>query len=223
MTVSDLPVNPGSSPNSQPGASAPPAYQPVAPSFQPVAAPSSTFGSSAQPPAPPMKKGGSGALKIILIILGVFVFLVVLVVAVIGYGVYKVRQAVHVDKATGAISSSIPGLAMSSEEGMKFTSSELGTDIYPGAEVAKTGNMRMKIGNSSVVSATFLTTDSKDKVVGFYKDKLGSDATSMDFGGNAMLSAKKGDQESITITVSQEANQAGGKTQIHIQHTTVTK
>jgi hypothetical protein len=38
-----------------------------------------------------------------------------------------------------------------------------------------------------------------------------------------MLSAKKGDQESITITVSQEANQAGGKTQIHIQHTTVTK
>jgi hypothetical protein len=167
-----------------------------------------------------MQKGGSSALKIILIILGVFVFLVVLVIAVIGYGVYKVKQSIHVNKDTGAISSSIPGLAMNSDPGMKFTSTELGTDIYPGAEASKSGNLRMNIGGSAVVSATFLTSDSKDKVVDFYKDKLGANSTSMDFGGSSILSEKKSDQDQVSVTISAESE---GKTQIHIQHTTVKK
>jgi hypothetical protein len=190
------------------------------PAFTPVQAPSQTFASAPLPAAPPMQKGGSSALKIILIILGVFVFLVVLVIAVIGYGVYKVKQSIHVNKDTGAISSSIPGLAMNSDPGMKFTSTELGTDIYPGAEASKSGNLRMNIGGSAVVSATFLTSDSKDKVVDFYKDKLGANSTSMDFGGSAILSEKKSDQDQVSVTISAESE---GKTQIHIQHTTVKK
>jgi hypothetical protein len=225
MIVADFPVNPGSEGTPAPltGASAPP-FQPVAPpAFTPVDAPSQTFAATSQPAAPPMKKGGSSALKIILIILAIFAFLVVMVLAVIGYGVYKVRQAIHVNKDTGAITSSIPGLAMNSDPGMKFTPAELGTDIYPSAEPTKSGNMRMNIAGSSVVTATFLTSDSKEKVVDFYKSKLGSDATSMDFGGSAILSEKKSDQDQVTITVSSQDNQSEAKTQIHIQHTTVKK
>jgi hypothetical protein len=168
----------------------------------------------------PAKSGGSSALKIILIIVGVFVFLGVLVVGVIGYGVYKVRKAFHVNNETGAASLSVPGMSMNADPGMKFTSSELGTDIYPGAEPKKSGNMRMSIAGSSVVTAAFLTSDPAEKVVAFYKDRLGSDATSMDFGGTAILTSKKTDHEQVTVTIVQHTNQEDGKTQIQIQHTT---
>jgi hypothetical protein len=210
--VTEIPGNQGT-PENPTGGFTPPPYQPVASGFQPV---------SAQPPPPPANSGG-GAMKIILIILGIFGFLVLLVVCVLAYACHKVRQAYHVDSKTGAASMSIPGMSMSSDSGMTFTATELGIDIYPGAEPSKSGNMRMNIAGSSVVSATFLTSDSKDKVVDFYKGKLSSNSSSMDFGGSAILTMKKSDQDQVSVTITQQANQNDGKTQIHIQHTTVSQ
>jgi hypothetical protein len=220
--VAELPENPGSqgAPAPQSGAPAPPPFQPIAAQYQPVAPP---YAAAPQPVGMPPKSGGSSALKIVLIIVGVLVLLMVMVVAVIGYGVYKVRKAMHVNSTTGAMSVNTPGFAMNADSGMKFTADELGTDIYPGAEPSKSGNLRMNIAGSSIVSATFLTSDAKDKVVDFYKSKLGSDATFMDFGGSAMLTEKKSDQDQITVTIAQQSNQSDGKTQIHIQRTVVTK
>jgi hypothetical protein len=215
--VAELPENPENQ-----GAPAPPPFQPVAAQYQPVAAPYAVAPQPVATPAQPTS-GGSSALKIVLIIVGVLVFLVVMVVAVVGYGVYRVHKAMHVNPTTGAMTVNTPGFAMNSDAGMKFTADELGTEIYPGAEPSKSGNLRMNIAGSSIVSATFLTSDSKDKVVDFYKSKLGSNATSMDFGGNAILSEKKSDQDQITVTIAQPSNQSDGKTQIHIQHTLVTK
>lgn len=219
--MAELPQNPGTqgSPEPQSGAPAPPPFQPVSTQYQPVGAPAAT---PPQPAAAPAKSGGSSAIKIILIVLGIFAFFVLLLVAVLMYGCYKVKQAIHVNRSTGETSLSVPGMSMNADSGMKFTSSELGTDIYPGAEPKKSGNMRMNIAGSSVVSATFLTSDPKEKVVDFYKDKLGSGATSMDFGPSALLTLKKSDHDQVTVTISQEANQSDGKTQIHIQHTTTT-
>jgi len=213
--VSELPQNPGSEGSPElTGASAPP-FQPVAPQYQQVVPPVP----GAPPPAPAPAKSGGGVMKIILIILGIIAFLVLLVVCLLAYACHKVKQSFHVDSKTGETSVSVPGMSMNADAGMKFTSSDLGTDIYPGAEPSKSGNLRMNIAGSSVVTATFLTTDSKEKVVDFYKDKLGSDASTMDFGANAILSVKKGDHENVQITISQEANQFDGKTQIHISHT----
>jgi hypothetical protein len=209
--VAEIPGNPGT-PENPTGGSAPQQYQPVASGFQPV---------SAQPAPPPQKSGG-GAMKIILIILGVFAFLILLVVCMLAYACHKVKQSFHTDSKTGETSMSIPGV-MTADSGMKFTSSELGIDIYPGAEPAKSGNMRMNIAGSSVVSASFVTSDPKEKVVDFYKDKLGSNSSTMDFGESAILTMKKSDQDSVSVTISQQANQNEGKTQIHIQHTTVAK
>jgi hypothetical protein len=158
-------------------------------------------------------------MKIILIILGIIAFLVLLVVCLLAYACHKVKQSFHVDSKTGETSMSVPGMSVNADAGMKFTSSELGIDIYPGAVPGKSGNMRMNIAGNSVVSATFLTSDAKEKVVDFYKGKLGSEASTMDFGSNAILSLKKGDHENVQITISQEANQFDGKTQIHISHT----
>lgn len=220
--MAELPENPGSqgSPAPQSGAPAAPPFQPIAAQYQPVAAP---YAAAPQPVGVLPKSGGSSLLKIVLIIVGVLVLLMVMVVGVIGYGVYKVRKAMHVNSTTGAMTVNTPGFAMNADSGMKFTAEELGTEIYPGAEPSKSGNLRMNIAGSSIVSATFLTSDAKDKVVDFYKSKLGSDSTSMDFGGSAMLSEKKSDQDQITVTIAQQSNQSEGKTQIHIQHTVVTK
>jgi hypothetical protein len=220
--MAETPVNPGNQVSPEPQTAAPAAtYQPVAPAFQPVAAPTQTFGSTQQTVAP-VKQGGSGALKIILIILGVFVVLIMLVVGVVGYGVWKVAHSVRVNSSNGAVSLNGSGLSMNSAPGMTFTAEELGTEIYPGATPAKNGNMRMSIAGNSVVTAVFVTSDPTAKVVDFYKGKLGSDATSMDFGGTALLTVKKGDKEQVTVTVTQQGNQSGG-TRIQIQHTTATQ
>jgi hypothetical protein len=60
-------------------------------------------------------------------------------------------------------------------------------------------------------------------VVDFYKGKLSSNSSSMDFGGSAILTMKKSDQDQVSVTITQQANQNDGKTQIHIQHTTVSQ
>jgi hypothetical protein len=172
-------------------------------------------------PAPAAKpKSGGGALKIILIILGVFAFMFLLVVCVLVYACHRVKQAIQVDSKSGSTSLSIPG--MTAKTGMTFTADELGIDIYPGAEAAKDGNMRMSIAGNTVVTAIFVTPDPTDKVSAFYKSKMASNATSMDFGGTAILTEKKSDKEQVTVTVTQDSSPSGGKTRIQIQHTTAT-
>lgn len=168
------------------------------------------------PPAPPPT---SNALKIILIVVAVFVVLAILVVGAIGYIGWRVSRSIHVNPTTGETTITTPGGTMSANTSEKFTASDLGTDIYPGAQPAK-GGMRMTLPTGLVVAANFLTSDPQDQVVAFYKSKLGSQATSMEFGGNAIVTLKKGNQEQVTVTIAQQANQFDGKTQIHIMHTT---
>ena len=212
--MAELPENPGfPGPPQPPAASAAPPFQPVAPAYQPMSTPGFSGSGTPLPPAP--AKGGSSALKIILIIVGVLVFLVVLAVGVVGYIGYRIAHTMHVDK-NGAVSITTPGGVITSNSDIKFTPDELGTDIYPGAVPAKSGNLRMNLPSGSMISATYLTPDSKDKVMDFYKTRFGSQATSMDFGGTSILSMKKSDHDVISITLMDR----NGKTQIQISHTT---
>jgi hypothetical protein len=205
MTMADSPQYPGSQLPPQPPAGATaPQYQPVPPAYQSMPTP----GLGAPPPA----KSGSSAIKIILIVVGVLVFLVILAVGVVGYIGYRIAHSVHVDK-DGAVSMSTPGGMITSNSNMKFTPDDLGTDIYPGAE---SGNLRMNLPSGSMVSATYLTSDSKDRVMDFYKSRFGSQATSMEFGGTSILSMKKSDHDVVSITLTDR----NGKTQIQISHTT---
>ena len=170
---------------------------------------------SAPPPAAaPPPKSGSSALKIILIILGVFVLLGLLVAAVIGYGVYRVAKSVHTGP-NGQVSINTPGGTFSANTSDTFTENDLGIAIYPGATQGK-GGMRMNIAGKSMVTAIFLTSDSQDQVIAFYKDKIGPNAESISTAGGAQLvtSASNGDAITITITPNSDSNE--GKTQITI-------
>ena len=168
------------------------AYQPVVPAA-PAAVPVAV--------APPAKSGG--ALKIILIIVAIVVGMGIIGASVVIYGLYRVGKAVQ----------------SSASSPQTFSASDLGIDPYPGAEPAAKGGMKMNIAGVSMVTAIYSTSDSKDQVVNYYKDKLGSQADVMESGDSATFSLKRGTNESVVVTVKENSPQANGKTQIVIVHT----
>jgi hypothetical protein len=172
-------------------------------SFQPVPPPV-----GAPPP-----KSGSSALKIILIILAVFVGLGIIVAGMVGYGIYRVAHSIHKD-ANGNITVTTPKGTISANSSETFTESDLGIAIYPGATQGK-GGLRMTIAGKTMVTANFLTPDSPDKVIAFYKDKAGPNAQIMTTAAGGMITMQNG-SKSVTVTVTQSANENNGETQITI-------
>lgn len=178
-------------------------YQPPAsPPFQPAAAPASS---------------GGNAIKIILIVVAIFVGLGVLGAGAVGFIVWRVAHAVHVSGNGNNVTLNTPGGTISANTAENFTASDLGTDIYPGAQAGK-GSMRMNMPTGSMVSAVYVTGDSKDQVVSYYKSKFGNDASVFDSANSAVLTLNKGKQESVMVTVSVNSSENEGKTQIHIVH-----
>jgi hypothetical protein len=201
-------------------ASAPaPAANPApaaAPVFVPVAVPVAA-------PAPVPVKQGTSALKIVLIILAVFVGLGVLGAGAFGIFVWRVAHAVRVAADNGQMAVNLPGGSFSANTTESFSSSDLGTDIYPGASVGK-GSMRMTLPTGTMVSAAYVTSDSKDQVVAYYKNKFGTtNVTSFDSADGSVITYAKSQQESVVVTVTSNPTEYNGKTQIHIVHTTATK
>jgi hypothetical protein len=175
--------------------------------------------STAQQPNPQPPRQGSSAVKIILIIVAVVVCLGIAVVGVVGYGFYRISKAVHKDLTTGKVTIDTPNGPISATTDNKMTEADLGIAIYPGAEQAA-GGAKLNLGGGPMVSANFLTSDPKDKVIAFYKDQLGSSAQVMESGNSAFLILTKPNKESVNITVSQRAGQFDGKTRITILHST---
>jgi hypothetical protein len=162
-------------------------------------------------------KSGPSALKIILIIVAIVVGLGILGAGAFGFMVWRIAHAVHVTGPNGQFTMNTPNGTLTANSNETFTSSDLGTDIYPGAQPGK-GSMRMTLPTGSVVSAVYVTSDSKDQVVNYYKGKFGSDASTFDTGSSAIITVNKGKQESIMVTISVSPSQYDGKTQIHIVH-----
>jgi len=186
------------------GAAAVPPFQPVAASSQPVAAPA--------------KSGSSSAVKIILIIVAVFVVLGILGAGIFGYTVWRISRSIHVSGPGGQVTLNTPNGKITANSTQTFTASDLGTDIYPGAQPAK-GGMRMTLPTGSMVAGTFLTSDSKDQVVAFYKVRFGSEAAVMETSDGAILTLNKSKQDSVVLTITQKPNEFDGKTHIYIMHT----
>jgi hypothetical protein len=104
-----------------------------------------------------------------------------------------------------------------------YSAAELGTDIYPGAQSTR-GGMKMDLPTGSMVTGVFLTSDSKDSVLAFYKSQLGGSASVIENPGSAIVSLSKGQQESVMVTITENSSQEdNGKTKIVILHTKSTK
>ncbi len=171
------------------------------------------------PAGPRPGGGGSTAVKIVLIIVAIFVGIGILGAGIVGYGIWRVSHAIHRAAHDGTIT--IPGAnggSLSVSSSQNFTASDLGTDIYPGATAGQ-GGMRMSTPSGSWVTGIFLTSDSKDQVLNYYKAKFGSDSALMETNDAAILTLKKSEKESIMVTISSKAGENDGKTKIAIMHT----
>jgi hypothetical protein len=78
----------------------------------------------------------------------------------------------------------------------------------------------MTIAGKNVLTATFLSADSKDQVVAFYQNALGPNAQASSSTNGESFMLDKGAGESVIVTVSQSALRDQGKTQIVVVHTT---
>jgi hypothetical protein len=168
-------------------------------------------------PPPPPATSGNTVLKIVLIVIGVFVLLGVIGAGVIGFGVYKISKTAH-RNADGGVSFSTPGGTITAGNSANISAADLGTALYPGA-VSGQGSMNMKLPTESLVTAVYTSSDSPDKIVSFYKEKLGDQASIVQSSNNrTVLTAGDKDKESIMVTVSPEGN----TTKFVIMHVTKT-
>jgi hypothetical protein len=173
-------------------------------------------------PAAPPAKQGSSAVKIILIIVAVFVGLGILGASAVTFVVWRAAHAIRAAANGEQMSVNLPGGTYSANSSQTFTSSDLGTEVYPGAAQAK-GSMRMSLPTGTMVTAGYETSDSHDQVVAFYKSKFGTtNVTSFDSGDASVITCAKSQQESVVVTIS-NPSQDDGKTHIQIVHTTAVK
>ena len=168
---------------------------------------------------PPQRPAGSSntVLKVVLIVVGVFVALGILVACVIGFVGYRVAKSAH-HNSDGSVSFSTPNGTVTTGKSLNLTAEDLGTDPYPGA-TSSVGSMNMKNANGSMVTAVYTTSDPADKVVAFYKEKLGDQASVVQTSHGTTLTSGQRDKNQITISISPQ----GDLTKIAIIHVTQNK
>lgn len=123
-------------------------------------------------PVQPVAAGtGGGALKIILIVLVVIVALgLILTVAGI-LGVRHFVRNVHVQQQGERARVEMPGMTVTSNDDAVKVARDLGVEVYPGARPLK-GASAVTLGNLTVGTAQFETSDPIDRVEQFYRARF---------------------------------------------------
>ncbi len=163
--------------------------------------------------APATSTQGSGALKIILIVVAVIFVLGVLGIGTLVFVVRRVAQHSHVQNKDGNVRVETPFGTVQSTNNPDEAARNLGVDPYPGARILK-GNTAT-IGGMHTVEAEFESDDSAEKVMAFYSAKF----------PNARVSTKDQDHYAIVsndnnnlVTIKIEPED--GKTLIKIANVT---
>jgi flagellar basal body-associated protein FliL len=152
---------------------------------------------------------GSGALKIILIVVAVVIALGILGIGTIVFVVRRVAHNSHIQNKDGNVRVETPFGTVQSTNNPDEASRNLGVDLYPGARVLK-GNTAT-VGGMRTVEAEFESGDAADKVMAFYSSKFpNANVNTKEQDHYAIVSTNNGNV--ITITIEPE----DGKTLIKI-------
>jgi hypothetical protein len=167
---------------------------------------------AAAPPAT-QSGGGSGVLKVILIVVGVFVILGVLAVSTVAFIGWRVARNMHVRQEGDHVKVETPFGSMETPQSPDDAARSVGVDLYPGAKAQKNGAATFTLGSIHTASATFESSDSVDQVSAFYKARF----------PNATVTTS--DQDHCTIVTQDQKNMItvniqadGGQTKIQITH-----
>jgi hypothetical protein len=168
------------------------------------------------PPTGALEKSGSSTLKIVLIVVAVVVGLGILGLGAIGFIGYRIAKGTHID-SSGRMTMNTPAGAIVATPVENVDASDLGVDIYPGAQNTR-GGMKTEMPNESGLTGAYLTSDSPDQVLAFYKSKLGSAATVVSLFGHTSISLRMGSNESVQVSIFSDSRLHDGKTVITIMH-----
>ena len=169
-------------------------------------------------PPPPPATSGNTVLKIVLIVVGVFILFGILVAGAIGFGAYRLAKGAHKD-SNGNVSISTPSGTITTGTSANISEDDLGTAVYPGAVGSGQGAVNMKTPNGSMVTAVYTSTDPSAKIVAFYREKLGEQASIVQNSNGTVLSSGDKDKDNIVITITPE----GASSKIAIIHVTSAK
>jgi hypothetical protein len=178
---------------------------PVAAGSTPAVAPATPV-ASAPPPA-----SGGGALKVILIVVGVIVLVGVLCVASIGFFALRVARHTRVRQDGNNVKVETPFGTVETTKDPQQAARDLGVDLYPGARVLDNGTASATFGNIHSAAAKLQSSDSLDAVSSFYKTKFPNAAVTTSDQNHCTIIAS--DNKSI-ITINIEATGDGTKIQI---------
>ena len=156
----------------------------------------------AQPiaPGPPASKGGSSALKVILVIVGIIVLIGVLGMVTCGIVIHRAFKSARVSQKGDNVKVETPFGNMETSTDPDKTAQELGVEIYPGAQVQKAGTASVTFGSLHTVTANFESSDSVDKICDFYKQKFPSaQVASSDQTHCSIVSGDKGNSTTVTV------------------------
>jgi hypothetical protein len=172
-------------------------------------------------PAPTVTTRSSGALKVVLIIVGVIVGLGLLSAVAVMFGIWRISQSVHVDPSGGVTISTPAGrISTGHTSAAHLSETEVGAPIYPGA-IAEEGGFKLGAESGSMATYVFKTSDSVPQVLAFYRDKFGPKTSVIETPQGGIVTAAKNDNKGIMVTIGHDESE--NKTSIAITHTTSKK
>jgi hypothetical protein len=185
--------------------SAPPVASSAAVLPQVSSVPPSPSTAPAVPPA-----SGSGALKTILIVVGVVVLVGILGVTALAFFAVRMAHRARVLHEGDNVKVETPFGTVQTTKDPQEAARNLGVDLYPGAQISQAGAASATFGGIHTVALNLETSDSVDQVCSFYKPKF----------PNAMVTSTdnqckiiSNDQKNV-ITI--KAKTENGKTRIAI-------
>ncbi|HWP85423.1 MAG TPA: zinc ribbon domain-containing protein [Terriglobia bacterium] len=165
-------------------------------------APPAVASSPAATRAVPGSSSSSSALKIVLIVLGVFVGLGLLAGAAVIFGLWGLSRAVKVEPGGEKVSISTPMGTMTAGKAV-MTEAELGLPIYPGA-TAEEGSLRLGTAQGSMGAYAFRTPDAPEQVLEFYRSRLASRVDIVTTGQGGIITAAPSEKEGFMISVARD-------------------
>ncbi|MFZ0771660.1 MAG: zinc ribbon domain-containing protein [Candidatus Sulfotelmatobacter sp.] len=178
----------------------------------PAAAASPAAPAVSVPPAPTQ---GGGALKVILIVVGLIVLLGIVGVASLRIFAWRVAHHSRVHQEGNNVKVETPFGNIETTKDPAQAARNLGVDLYPGAEFLQDGSASVTFGGVHTVSLRSESSDSVDKVASFYKAKFPNAMVTTSSAGRCTIVSN--DNKSM-ITINIEAD--GDKTRIQITNVT---
>ena len=164
----------------------------------------------------PTQGGGSGVLKVILIVVGVFVILGVLAVSTVAFIGWRVARNMHVKQEGNHVKVDTPFGSVETSKSPEDIARDLGVDVYPGAVAERNGSATATFGSMRTASAVFKSSDSVDQVSTFYKAKFPNAMVTTSDQNRCKIIAQ--DQKNMT-TIDIQADDGQTKIQItHVSH-----